>query len=57
MVMLGALMSVCQIVHSSSVVKALEQVLPERYHHLIPVNQMALERGEQVVIETVTPLV
>ena len=50
-------MCVCQIVHNSSVVKSLEQVLPERYHHLVHINQMALERVEQAVIEILTPLV
>lgn len=57
MVMLGALLSVCEIVHHGSVVKALEQVLPERYHNLLKVNQQALERGQQLVIEAATPIV
>lgn len=57
MVMLGAFLSVCQVTSVASVVKALAHVLPERYHHLLSVNQQALERGEQLVIDTVTPLV
>ena len=56
MIMLGAFLSVCQVVSRSSVLKALTQVLPERYHHLIDVNRQALERGETVVIDAVTPL-
>ena len=56
MVMLGAFLSVCQVVSVASVVKALAQVLPERYHHLLAVNRQALERGESLVIEAVTPI-
>ena len=57
MVMLGALLSTCEIVHPGSVVKALAQVLPERYHNLLKVNQQALERGQELVIEAATPIV
>lgn len=57
MILLGAFLSVCEVVHSSSIVKALAQVLPERYHHLLTINQRALERGEALVIEAATPLV
>ena len=57
MVMLGAFLGVCEVVHRSSVLKALTEVLPERYHHLIEVNRQALERGEAAVIEAVTLLV
>ncbi len=56
MVMLGAFLSVCQVVSSASVVKALAEVLPERYHHLLAVNEQALQRGEALVIEAVTPI-
>jgi 2-oxoglutarate ferredoxin oxidoreductase subunit gamma len=56
MVMLGAFLSVCQSVHISSVVKALAEVLPERYHHLLSINEQALRRGEESVIEASTPL-
>lgn len=57
MVLLGAFLSVCGVVHSSSIVKALVHVLPERYHHLIEINKQALECGEQLVIEAAIPLV
>jgi 2-oxoglutarate ferredoxin oxidoreductase subunit gamma len=57
MVMLGAFLSVCQVIYRSSVVKALTEVLPERYHHLIELNRQALERGDAVVVDAVTPLV
>ena len=57
MITLGAFLSVCQILHASSVVKALTNVLPERYHHLIDINRRALERGDALVVDAVTPLV
>ena len=56
MVMLGAFLSVCQVVSIGAVVKALPKVFPERYHHLLKINQEALERGEKLVIEAATPI-
>jgi 2-oxoglutarate ferredoxin oxidoreductase subunit gamma len=29
--------------------KALSKVLPERYHHLLPLNEQALMRGRELV--------
>ncbi|MBI5216754.1 MAG: 2-oxoacid:acceptor oxidoreductase family protein [Ignavibacteriae bacterium] len=57
MVMLGAFLSVCEVVSVHSVMKALADVLPERYHHMLPMNQAALEKGEELIIEAATPLV
>jgi 2-oxoglutarate ferredoxin oxidoreductase subunit gamma len=57
MILLGAFLGVCQVVDVSSVVKALAQVLPERYHHLLDLNRQALEAGEKLVVDAVTPLV
>ena len=57
MIMLGAFLNVCEVVHSSSVMKALTKVLPERYHHLIEINKRALLSGEELVIEAATPIV
>lgn len=57
MIMLGAFLSVCQVVSVPSVVTALTHVLPERYHHLLEVNKKALYAGEQMVIDAATPLV
>ena len=56
MIMLGAFLSVCEVVHVSSVVKALAEVLPERYHNLLRINEEGLRRGEMLVIEAATPL-
>ena len=45
MVMLGAFLGVKPIIPVESVLKALMKVLPERHHHLIPLNEQALKRG------------
>ncbi len=55
MIMLGAFLSICQVVNIGAVVKVLPKVFPERYHHMLKINQEALERGEKLVIETITP--
>lgn len=49
MVLLGALLGLCPIVSTEAVVKALRKTLPERHHHLIPVNEQAIEKGRSLV--------
>ena len=49
MIMLGALVTLNQIVKTDSLMKALADTLPERYHHLLPLNQKALELGMSLV--------
>lgn len=49
MIMLGAYLHLRSIVKIESVLEALEQVLPEKYHHTIPLNRDALEIGEGLV--------
>jgi len=49
MIMVGAFLGLCDVVSVESVMKALEKVLPDRYHHLIPVNREAVERGRSLV--------
>jgi len=34
-----------------SVIKGLKKSLPERYHNLIPMNEKALIRGEEIITE------
>jgi 2-oxoglutarate ferredoxin oxidoreductase subunit gamma len=53
MIMVGALLGTSEVVAVSSVMKALEKVLPERYHHLIPVNRQAVELGQSLVAQPV----
>jgi 2-oxoglutarate ferredoxin oxidoreductase subunit gamma len=32
-----------------SILEALKKVLPEKYHHLLPVNKQALEKGADLI--------
>jgi 2-oxoglutarate ferredoxin oxidoreductase subunit gamma len=49
MIMLGAFVKITEVVKVETIWKALEQVLPERYHKLIPLNQRAFETGMSLV--------
>ncbi len=49
MVMLGAYVELVKPVRLDSIKASMTEVLPERYHHLIPVNCLALERGAELV--------
>lgn len=50
MIMLGAFLEVKPIVTMDSVLKALKKVLPERHHHLIPMNEQAILRGKELAL-------
>ena len=49
MIMLGAFVKVTNVVKVETVWKTLEQVLPERYHKLIPINKQAFETGMAMI--------
>ena len=49
MVILGGLLKVCPAVSVESVLKALRKTLPERHHHLIPVNEEAIRLGAEII--------
>ena len=49
MVVLGALLKIKDIVPVESVIKGLKKTLPERHHHLIPMNEDAITRGMSLV--------
>lgn len=49
MIMLGAFVKVTDVVKIETVWKTLEQVLPERYHKLIPINKQAFESGMAMI--------
>ena len=51
MIILGAYLKKKPIIQFENVMKGLEKVLPERYHHLIPLNEKALKRGMTLVEE------
>ena len=47
-VILGALIELTGIVSIEAVVESLKKVLPARRHSMIPVNQLALEKGAEL---------
>jgi 2-oxoglutarate ferredoxin oxidoreductase subunit gamma len=48
MIVLGAFLERTHVVETGAVMSALAKVLPERYHHLLPVNEQALKRGMEL---------
>ena len=48
MIVLGSLLKKKPIIKLESAIKGLEKVLPERYHHLIPLNKEAIEKGMEL---------
>ena len=51
MIVLGAYLKIKPLVKMDNVLKGLEKSLPERHHHLIPMNIEAIKRGQEVVEE------
>ena len=49
MIVLGGLLKVCPIVSTDGLQKALYKTLPERHHHLIPLNMEAVEQGMRII--------
>ena len=49
MIVLGAFLERTDVVAIGAVIEALKKVLPERYHHLLPLNEQALQRGKELV--------
>jgi len=53
MIMLGAFLKKKPIIKFENILEGLKKVLPERYHHLLPLNEDALKRGMQLAEEVV----
>lgn len=51
MIVLGAFLERTHVLKQESILEALRKVLPERYHHLIPLNEEALRRGRELASE------
>ena len=45
MIVLGAFLARVHVVSNEAVMEALRKVLPERYHHLLSLNEEALKKG------------
>ena len=51
MIVLGAFLKLKPIVKMENVIEGLKKSIPERHHHLIPMNEQAIEVGMQAVKE------
>ncbi len=51
MIVLGAYLKLKNIVKMENVLRGLKKSLPERHHHLIPLNEKAITRGCEIVKE------
>ncbi len=51
MLVLGAFLKIKPIVKMENVIKGLKKSLPERHHHLIPMNEKAITRGMEIIVE------
>ena len=49
MIVLGGLLEVSPVVSEKCVEKALFKTLPERHHHLIPLNMEAIKAGREII--------
>ena len=49
---LGGLLKVRPLVEVEDVLHALRKTLPERHHHLIPMNEAALRKGMEIICAT-----
>jgi len=49
MIVMGGFLKVKPVIKIESVIQGLKKSLPERYHHLIPENEKALERGMEII--------
>ena len=48
MIVLGAFLKKKPIIAFENIIEGLKKVLPERYHHLIPLNKSAMEKGMEL---------
>jgi 2-oxoglutarate ferredoxin oxidoreductase subunit gamma len=51
MIVLGAFLKIKPLINIGNIVKGIKDSLPERHHHLIPVNEEAVKRGMEIVKE------
>lgn len=49
MLLLGSLLAARPIVPDEAVIRGLKKTLPERHHHLIPLNAEAIAKGKELV--------
>ena len=49
MIVLGGLLKIKPMVTLENVLKGLKKTLPERHHHLLPMNEEAIKRGMELI--------
>ena len=49
MIILGGLLHVLPFVKIESIMKGLAKTLPERHHHLLPMNEAAIKKGMEII--------
>ncbi|MDO5569905.1 MAG: 2-oxoacid:acceptor oxidoreductase family protein [Bacteroidales bacterium] len=49
MIVLGGLLKLDPIVQYDNVIKGLKKSLPERHHKLIPMNELAIKKGMEII--------
>lgn len=49
MIVIGGFLKVRPILEIENVILGLKKVLPERYHHLIPLNEQAIRKGMEII--------
>ena len=49
MIILGGLLDVLPFVKIESIMKGLAKTLPERHHHLLPMNEAAIKKGMEII--------
>jgi 2-oxoglutarate ferredoxin oxidoreductase subunit gamma len=57
MIILGAYLQLKPVVKIESILEAIKKVLPEKYHHLLGINQQALEKGAALVQQLKMPVI
>ena len=57
MIFIGAFLEKRPILKVENIIKALKKVLPERHHHLIPVNEQAIAIGSRIAKENEQSLI
>ena len=51
MIVLGAYLNIKPLVNMDNVMKGLKKSLPERHHGMLPINEKAILRGQEIVQE------
>lgn len=49
MVLLGVLLKARNLLSTEAVIRGLKKTLPERHHHLLPINEKAIEKGRSLI--------